>query len=152
MNFIFDIRQLACETVGILNMYTPNLGTDKPQIDDMEYLIWCILNSQIERKLNKLVFKKTSSAVHYRNYIERYRLYLNPTKKIVESMTGFIAYSQIIEEYIKQDTFEYWIITKGMGENKEIYQLESAGDYRILEWEADHLINGIYVSRRRTIP
>lgn len=156
--YVIDLAKLANEIVMILKLrYLPTdyfisqlISGTKVNITytftkDLEEVLLLTFRIQIEGRLNKLIGGSNIGSRYslntFSNFSKKYNLDEITIKRFIEGMSGYVTITDLIDSVIEPDSFNVWIISKLLAQ----YVLESIGDYRILEWEKDHIVDGRYV-------
>lgn len=114
----------------------------------IEHLFLEVANSKIRSLRSHLINDNTSDGVYSREIYsisQQYELdYWVLHDFFIDDCISFNSFLNsivnIIEGRVNGSEFDIWTIVKV----NNIYVLEYLGDYRILEWEKDHLVDGRY--------
>ena len=143
---IVDIYTLAGEVVALLRT---SIDIQDPIViqeltDLIRQLIVCDIEYVLYRKSNRLIRANRPQGNHtvLYNSLNRYHVGLsNFIVNIIDEHTYLRFFYDMINDEIPDGTFELWALNK----HRNLYVLETLGDYRIIEWYQDHVIGGKYV-------
>jgi len=146
MIYVIDLQQLSKETYCFLKQYFFTKQQHAQLSDaefayDLEYTFVKEVRQIIEKRIHPLIQGVKKHQYPYMDICKKYDL---SYEQLVETIENLYSYNNIfnqIDKYVMPETFDCWVIEK----KGHIYVLENLGDYRIMEWETDHVIDGKYV-------
>lgn len=110
---------------------------------DLEQIVKTVLLDRIELNVIAAVRRPPSGIEDYPSGNENvYGIAFDNVKEMITQNCTFKDIVGYARDVMGVDTWHTWSICKING----MYILEDHGDYRILEWYADHWVNGKYVS------
>jgi hypothetical protein len=139
---IIPIREIASEFVERLSLHT------QVKINDLffkiileETLVW-IVNAYLEDNLNTLIKNKVSNKVEEKLEVlaNLSKLSINDLEKLLFSSFGYRFMFRLLEEYVDGGEWDVYEFSKIQNN----YILKYVGNYIQMEWEREHVRNGVY--------
>ena len=143
---ILDLRSIATELCTIIasdHTLSVDLNFLLTKITNVEFFLVKCIEDAIETNMHPLIrnVNKNNSSLNSSiaaNYLHIDSFALELALKETYTYKLLIDY---INRVVGQNTFNIWVLDKfGMS-----YCLKSLGDYRIIEWERDHVRNNKYI-------
>lgn len=146
--YVFDFRRAAIEVYGIIHLIQPiysyPIPVDERKVEVLTEIIYLLFKTEIEDRIHPHIRNK-----YWGNLLDTLLLELTVSpdslKKTIMEMLFFKEYIRIIHVEIPENSYDIW----GLNKITAYYLFEYIGDYRIIEWESDHVRNGRYVSKSK---
>lgn len=81
---------------------------------------------------------------YWASFTEKYGISQTFLNGYLSDMPNYQFIFEVIDRHIAPQTFDVWVLSN----DKLSYWIENLGDYRILEWEKEHIVDGRYVKNR----
>lgn len=146
MVYIFDLKQTSKEVYSYLSYYffthDHHLLIDKESfIEDLEQVFLDEIKQYIEHESHPILQLSSYYFSPYKHLCDTYQLNYERLTNTIYKLNSYKNLFTVIKNAIKPNTFDLWIIER----KGPIYILRNLGDFRILEWERDHIKDGKYV-------
>ena len=143
---IFDLNGLAKEIYSYLHVYifTNTLVKQQQQqfLIDLEYLLEMLIRVIIDNNSHRIIRINLGKVTE--NLVDRFcKIYLisKPDFELALDDLYSVAYVlDKVELLTAENPFNLWLLTKING----IYTFECMGDIRIITWEKEHFVDGVY--------
>lgn len=111
---------------------------------DLDTIVKSIIDDRMELNVTELIRRKPQNLTGFPSgNTKEYGVKFSAIKERIIGSAIFKDIISYITELMGMNTWHSWGIYKING----LYVLEDHGDFRILEWHSDHVVNGVYIPR-----
>jgi len=143
---IIDLNGLAKEIYSYLHMYVFNSTTlqqcQQQFLIDLEYVLEMLIRVIIDNNSHRIIRTNLATVTEdlLINFCHCYSLDKPNFELVLDDLYSIAYVLDKVELLTKENPFNLWVLTKVNG----IYTFECMGDIRIITWEKEHFIDGIY--------